>query len=95
MLYRYSEVFRTLIAVADGVLVATAWLAAYWLRCETGMPVPLGVPEIDGYVWALAVIVPLYFVLFQTHGLYEARRMDSPLGETSASFTLPPHDGHW
>ena len=84
MLYRYSEVFRTLIAVADGVLVATAWLAAYWLRFETGMPVPLGVPEIDGYVWALAVIVPLYFVLFQTHGLYEARRMDSPLGETSA-----------
>lgn len=84
MLYRYSEVFRTLIGVADGVLVAAAWLAAYWLRFETGMPVPLGVPEPEPYVWALAVIVPLYFVLFQTQGLYAARRMDSPLGEASA-----------
>ena len=84
MLYRYSEVFRTLLGVADGVLVAAAWLAAYWLRFDTGMPVPLGVPETEPYVWALAVILPLYFVLFQTHGLYEARRMDSPLGEASA-----------
>ncbi|MEM9175650.1 MAG: undecaprenyl-phosphate glucose phosphotransferase [Myxococcota bacterium] len=84
MLYRYSEVFRTLIGVADGALVAAAWLLAFWLRFETGLPVPLGVPETDPYVWALAVIVPLFFVLFQTHGLYEARRMDSPLGEASA-----------
>ncbi len=84
MLYRYSEVFRTLIGVADAGLVAAAWLAAYWLRFETGMPVPRGVPEIEPYVWALALIVPLYFVLFQSHGLYEARRMDSPLGEASA-----------
>jgi len=84
MLYRYSDVFRTLIGVADGLLVAAAWLAAYGLRFETGLPVPLGVPEMEPYVWALALIVPLYFVLFQTHGLYEARRMDSPLGEASA-----------
>ncbi len=84
MLYRYSEVFRTLIGVADGVLVAAAWLGAYWIRFDAGLPVPLGVPEAEPYAWALAVIVPLFFVLFQSQGLYEARRMDSPLGEATA-----------
>ena len=84
MLYRYSEVFRTFIGVADAALIAAAWLTAYWIRFDTGLPVPLGVPDTAPYVWALAVIVPLHLVLFQTHGLYEARRMDSPLGEASA-----------
>ena len=45
MLYRYREVFRTLIGVADGVLVSAAWLAAYWIRFDAGLPVPRGVPE--------------------------------------------------
>jgi len=84
MLYRYSEVFRTLIVAADGVLFAGAWLAAYWIRFDAGLPVPLGVPEVEPYAWALVVIVPLFLVLFQSQGLYEARRMDSPLGEASA-----------
>ena len=35
-------------------------------------------------VIALAVITPLFLVLFRTHGLYEARRMDSRLGEAAA-----------
>ena len=38
MLYRYSEVFRTLIATADAALVGAAWLAAFLLRFETGLP---------------------------------------------------------
>ncbi len=84
MLYRYSEVFRTLLAVADLTLVAAAWLGAYLLRFEIGLPVPRGVPAPEPYVYALAVIVPLFLVLFRSHGLYEARRMDSPLGEASA-----------
>lgn len=84
MLYRYSEVFRTLMAAADGMLVGAAWLAAYWLRFETGLPVPRGVPEPEPYLYALAVITPLYLVLFRSHGLYEARRMDSRLGEAAA-----------
>jgi len=83
MLYRYSEVFRTLMATVDGGLIALAWLGAYWLRFETGLPAPLGIPAADPYLYALGVIVPLYLVLFRSHGLYEARRMDSPLGEAA------------
>jgi len=84
MLYRYSEVFRTLLGVADVVLIASAWLGAYLLRFNTGLPVTLGVPPPIDYVYPLAVILPLFVGLFRSHGLYEARRMDSPLGEVSA-----------
>jgi len=84
MLYRYSEVFRTLLGVADLVIISCAWLGAYLLRFNSGMPVPLGVPAAIEYVYPLAVILPVFMVLFRSHGLYEARRMDSPLGEVSA-----------
>lgn len=84
MLYRYSEVFRTLLAVADISLIAAAWLGAYLLRFEAGLPVPLGVAPPEPYFYALAAIVPLFLVILRSHGLYETRRMDSPLGEASA-----------
>jgi len=84
MLYRYSEVFRTLLGVADAVLIASAWLGAYLLRFNTGLPASLGVPPPIDYVYPLVVILPLFVGLFRSHGLYEARRMDSPLGEVSA-----------
>lgn len=84
MLYRYSEVFRTFLAVADMTLVAAAWLGAYVLRFDTGLPVPLGVPAPEPYVYALAVVMPLFLVVFRSNGLYEARRMDSAFGEAFA-----------
>ena len=84
MLYRYSEVFRTLLMVSDAVLVSGAWAGAYAIRFHAGIPAPLGVPPAIEYVYPLAVIVPLFLGLFRSHGLYEARRMDSPLGEASA-----------
>ena len=67
MLYRYSEVFRTLLAAADVVLISGAWLLAYWLRFETGLPVPRGVPEPEPYLYALAVIAPLFVVAFRSN----------------------------
>ena len=83
MLYRYRDVFRTLIeSQTDCSSRPPGSRPRAPLRDRAAGP--LGVPEMEPYVWALAVIVLLYFVLFQTHGLYEARRMDSPLGEASA-----------
>jgi Undecaprenyl-phosphate glucose phosphotransferase len=84
MLHRYGEIFRTLLGVADLVIIASAWLGAYFLRFNLGLPVPLGVPPAMEYVYPLAVILPLFMLIFRSHGLYEARRMDSPLGEVSA-----------
>jgi Undecaprenyl-phosphate glucose phosphotransferase len=84
VLHRYGEIFRTLLAVADLAIIAGAWLSAYVLRFNSGLPVPLGVPPAMDYVYPLALILPLFLGLFRSHGLYEARRMDSPLGEVSA-----------
>ncbi len=84
MLYRYSDVFRTLLAAADLSWVGAAWLGAYLLRFHAGIPAPLGVPPASEYVYPLALILPLYLMLFRSHGLYAPRRMDSPLGEAAA-----------
>ena len=83
MLYRYSDVFRTLLVAADLALVAAAWLGAYAIRFHSGLPTPLGVPPLLDYAVLLAVVLPLFFALFQAQGLYAARRMDSPLGEAT------------
>ena len=84
MLYRHSEVFRTIMGAADGALIALAWLAAYAIRFDSGLATPLGIPAPEPYLYALALIVPLFLLLFRSNGLYEARRMDSSLGEVAA-----------
>jgi Undecaprenyl-phosphate glucose phosphotransferase len=81
MLYRYSEVFRTLMGVADTALVASAWLAAYWIRFHMGIPAPLGHQGPGAYFEALAVILPLWFVLFRSYGIYEPQRTESLIHE--------------
>jgi Undecaprenyl-phosphate glucose phosphotransferase len=77
VLYRHSEIFRTLLIAADLGLVVSSWLAAYWIRFHTGFEAPSGVPEFRSYVEALVAIVPLWFLLFRAHGLYEPHRTRS------------------
>ncbi len=84
MLHRYSDVFRSLLGVVDLSLVGLAWLAAYALRFHAGIPAPLGIPPLSTYVFPLAADPAALPVLFHAHGLYQARRMDSPLGEAGA-----------
>jgi exopolysaccharide biosynthesis polyprenyl glycosylphosphotransferase len=84
MLHRRSEVFRTLLLVADLVLVAGSWLGAYGLRFHVGLPAPLGVPPFRPYFLALAVILPIWTWVFHRRGLYAPRRVDSFLSETGA-----------
>jgi len=81
LLYRYSEIFRTLLILADLLLVAGAWLGAYWLRFHTMLPVPRGVPELALYLPPLAVILPVCFAVFRAQRLYEPRRTESMLPE--------------
>jgi Undecaprenyl-phosphate glucose phosphotransferase len=83
MLNRHGEVFRTLLGVGDLALVAASWLAAYGLRFHLGFDAPLGVPEFRAYVMLLLFILPLWFVLFRSHGLYEAQRTSSLWREVS------------
>ncbi len=87
MLNRHGEVFRTLLGASDLALVAASWLAAYGLRFRLGFDAPLGVPEFRSYVMLLALILPLWFVLFRARGLYEAQRTSSLWRESSQVFT--------
>lgn len=84
MLHRYSDVFRTLIGVVDVGLVALAWISAYGLRFGAGIPAPLGVPPLSTYLMPLPFLLVLFLFCFHAQGLYQPRRIDSPLGEAGA-----------
>jgi Undecaprenyl-phosphate glucose phosphotransferase len=77
LLYRYSEVLRSFIMGFDVLLVALAWMGAFYLRFHAGIPAPLGIPEPGRYLEALIVICPLWWWLLRRHGLYEAKRLES------------------
>ena len=81
MLYRHSEVFRSLMVLADLALVAFAWVASYMLRFHAGVPAPAGIPPLEIYLLPLAVIVPLWFWLYRSNGLNDPRRTASLLAE--------------
>ena len=63
------------------LLAASTVLLAYAVRFHAGIPAPLGVPPIEPYVQALEAILPIWFWLFRSHGLYEPRRTGSLLSE--------------
>ncbi|UCE85249.1 MAG: undecaprenyl-phosphate glucose phosphotransferase [Deltaproteobacteria bacterium] len=81
MLYRYNEIFRSTLLLTDLALVAGAWVAAYGIRFYTVLEAPLGIPPFAPYAQLLALILPLWFWLFRSRGLYEPQRTGSMLGE--------------
>lgn len=81
MLHRYSEVFRTLLMGLDLALLVGAWCLGYYVRFYTGFTSPRGVPPFTQYALVLPFILPVWFTLLRSRGLYEPRRTDSPLRE--------------
>ena len=81
MLYRYSEIFRTMLMISDLSLVAASWALAYWIRFSTGWSAPRGIPEIEPYAYALVGILPLAFFTFRSRGLYLPQRTGSLIRE--------------
>jgi len=76
MLYRYSEVFRSGLMVVDLMLVASCWLGAYWVLWRGGV-IPRETSALGPYIKALLGILPLWWQLFRSRGLYEPRRSTS------------------
>jgi len=83
VLYRHSEVFRSLLVAADLTLVGAAWMGAYFLRFYGPFDAPLGIPDVELYLQPLIVILPLWFLLFRSWGLYAPQRTGSILGEAA------------
>lgn len=84
MLRRYSEVFRTLLMGLDLALLVGAWCFAYYVRFYTGFTSPRGIPPFTQYALVLPFILPVWFTLLRSRGLYEPQRTDSPLREAGA-----------
>jgi exopolysaccharide biosynthesis polyprenyl glycosylphosphotransferase len=83
MMHRYGEVFRSFLMVADLLLVAACWTAAYALRFTVFWDEPPGVwkPGFAEWMTPLVGIVPLVFWLFRSRGLYRQQRTGSLLRE--------------
>jgi Undecaprenyl-phosphate glucose phosphotransferase len=77
VLYRHSEIFRSLLVAADLAVITAAWLAAYALRFHSSIAAPLGVPGLEVYLQPLVVILPIWAWLFRARGLYEPMRTGS------------------
>jgi exopolysaccharide biosynthesis polyprenyl glycosylphosphotransferase len=83
VLHRYGEVFRGFLMLADLVLVAACWTAAYALRFTVFWDEPSAVwkPGFVDWMTPLVGIVPLVFWTFRSRGLYRAQRTGSLLRE--------------
>jgi hypothetical protein len=82
LLYRYSEVFRTLLVVADASLVSGAWLAAWWLSVQAGWIRPE--PGLRAHATLLLATLPMFLLLIRGQGLYQPQRTGSLLREAGA-----------
>ena len=75
MLARYRQLLATAIFLADGVLVATAWLGAYWLRFHAlGLSTPLGIPPLTFYLWTGAIVTLAALLVLRTFHIYRSAR---------------------
>ena len=73
MFTRSRQLFATGMFVVDAVLIAGAWLGAYWLRFHgLDLPAPLGVPPLRLYLWSGAVLTPTALLVLRTFHLYRS-----------------------
>ncbi|MGH9408174.1 MAG: hypothetical protein ACRD1V_01820, partial [Vicinamibacterales bacterium] len=74
MMRRYNRLLVGLFVSTDALLGITAFLAAYLLRFETGLPVHKGFPPFAQYLRIAPFVGLLVPIAFQVQGLYRLRR---------------------
>jgi Undecaprenyl-phosphate glucose phosphotransferase len=75
MFARQRQVLATGVFVQDGLLIAGAWLLAYWLRFYgLGLPAPLGIPALSFHLWVGAVLTPVGLLVLRSFRLYRSAR---------------------
>lgn len=64
--------------VADVLAFAAAFLLAYWLRFYSPLTdhfeISYGIPPVSTYLWAAAVFIPVFLLVFRSRSLYGTRR---------------------
>lgn len=74
MMRRYNRLLVALFATSDALLGIAAFLGAYLLRFETGLPVHKGFPPFEQYLRIAPFVGLLVPLAFQVQGLYRLRR---------------------
>ena len=75
MFTRSRQLFASGMFAVDAVLIAGAWLGAWWLRFHgLGIPAPLGVPPLSLYLWSGAVLTPSALLVLRAFRLYRSAR---------------------
>jgi Undecaprenyl-phosphate glucose phosphotransferase len=86
MMRRYNRLLAALFATSDAVLGMAAFLAAYLLRFETGLPVHKGFPPFAQYLRIAPFVGLLVPIAFQVQGLYRLRRGRSRVDDLMGVF---------
>lgn len=76
MLRRNQEILRTFIVLVELFVISIAWVAAFLTRFHTIFPTPY-VPSPLTHLQLLLFVLPLWFLLYRTAGLYDPLRTKS------------------
>ena len=82
MLKRHSNFFETLVLLLDWIALSCSWVLAYFLRFYLPViSVSKGIPPFLTYLTLLVIMLPLWYIVFKTFGLYRPRRISSKFAE--------------
>jgi Undecaprenyl-phosphate glucose phosphotransferase len=82
MLKKHSKFFETLVLLIDLITLSSSWILAYYLRFYFPIiPASKGIPPFYTYLTLLIIMLPLWYVVFKTFGLYRPRRISSKIAE--------------
>lgn len=82
MLKKHSKFFETLVLLIDLITLSSSWILAYFLRFHFPIIPPYkGIPSFYTYLTLLIIMLPLWYVVFKTFGLYRPRRISSKIAE--------------
>ena len=74
MVKRYNRLLVAFHVVSDAMLAALAFVLAYVLRFESGLPVPKGYPPFERYIKVLPLVACLVVFAYYLQSLYRLRR---------------------
>jgi len=82
MLKKHSKFFETLVLLFDWIALSVSWMLAYYLRFYFPViPVSKGIPPFLTYLSLLIFMLPLWYIVFKSFGLYRPRRISSKFAE--------------
>ncbi len=82
MLKKHSKFFETLVLLFDWIALSVSWMLAYYLRFYCSfVPVSKGIPPFLTYLSLLIIMLPLWYIVFKSFGLYRPRRISSKFAE--------------